>query len=847
LALFASDKKILLNKVKKRDWRNADQMKEIFVKLNEQSLKIGDVAWMLSEPDRMVRHYATQLIVSRRMRNAAVTVLKHARDATGAARNNLVNIIPLLKDDDALEKLGTMIESRDSRDRELAVDVVLKYPTAGVHSFLVKMLDHDDREYRYRALHKLTSDHKEGEVLSKEVRQYVAKLVEDKDERIRIKCIAVLVDHPTNELADLLLERLATENYNVKTAIIKHIEKLMTHPKLGMVDRLLPLLSQDDDMLRSMALSLTVKYSNPSEIIKKILIMSNQLMGWMRERILRTIREHGEDLMPPIVELLSHPDQDVRGKALIFASDFDSPLLVPPAVKLLGEDDWWTRIIAMDLLGRLKDERAVNPLIKCLDDDEVRWSAVEALSRIGSKKALGPIAKLLGDKSPEVRLQVIQTLELYNDPRALQLLKKSMERDPNVEVRERALQAYRTISDKHQRSVDEAELRQSFAYGKTDRRIDKLLTECRKVGASDLHVSPTSKPLMRMAGELTRVGEEALSAEQTSSMINGMLLPAQREIFDEEHQLDFCYVIPGVGRYRANVYKQRLGYGGVFRVIPNELPTFLDTRLPEHLVDITNYHQGMIIVTGPAGSGKSTTLAALINLINERKRDHVLTLEDPIEFVHPYKNALVNQREIGKHSKSFASALRAALREDPDVIVVGELRDQETMTLAMTAAETGHLVITTMNTTSAVKTVDRLVDAFPPKEQPSVRMMLSESVVVVTSQTLLPRADKKGRVACHEVLMITGPIRNLIRDNKTALIPSGMTVGKEQGQQTVDMALQTLLDEKIISPETAYRRADTKETFESQVPGLMEEKKKREKMKQIEASGEDAEQEAKGA
>ena len=320
-----------------------------------------------------------------------------------------------------------------------------------------------------------------------------------------------------------------------------------------------------------------------------------------------------------------------------------------------------------------------------------------------------------------------------------------------------------------------------------------------------------------MFGGLRRIGNSALTPEQTEKMILESLDDRQKERFNKDNQLDFCYSIPGVGRYRTNIFRQRLGTSGVFRVIPNELPTFLDTGLPNHLTDIVNYHQGLMVISGPAGSGKSTTLAALINLLNEKKRDHILTLEDPIEFVHPFKNSLVNQREVGKHTKTFSSALRAALREDPDCIVVGELRDPETMILAMTAAETGHLVIGTMNTTSAVKTVDRLVQAFPPKEQQSVRMALSESLKIVTSQTLLPRADGKGRVPCHEVLMITGPVRNLIRDDKTQHLPSAMTVGKQSGMQTVDQALQSLLEQNLITPESAYRRAEKKDNFEALV------------------------------
>ena len=244
------------------------------------------------------------------------------------------------------------------------------------------------------------------------------------------------------------------------------------------------------------------------------------------------------------------------------------------------------------------------------------------------------------------------------------------------------------------------------------------------------------------------------------------------------------------------------------------MPTFLDTGLPAHLTEIADYHQGLVIIAGRSGSGKSTTLAALVNLVNEREKAHVLTIEDPIEFVHPFKKSLINQREIGKHTDTYASALRAALREDPDVIVVGELRDPETMALAMTAAETGHLVIATMNTTSAIKTVDRLVDAFPAKEQTAVRTMLSESLKVVIGQNLAQHAAGNRRIAFHEVLVVTGPVRNLIRDNKTTLIGSAMTVGSDHGMQTVDMALRKLLDSGDLTAAEAYRHAIKKEDFE---------------------------------
>jgi len=336
------------------------------------------------------------------------------------------------------------------------------------------------------------------------------------------------------------------------------------------------------------------------------------------------------------------------------------------------------------------------------------------------------------------------------------------------------------------------------------------------MGASDLHLAVGEPPFVRFNGRLQRMEDvEAMSAEDVDKAVRATLDERQEAWLDRWGQVDYCYAIPEVGRYRANTYVERNGMSAAFRVIANTPPTFADLRLPGHLTELLDYHQGIILVAGPAGAGKSTTLSAIVNLINQSKPVHVLMLENPIEFVHPAKTALVNQREVnGKHSASFARALRGALREDPDIIVVGQLTDPETTHMALEAAETGHLVIATMNTTSAVQTVERLVGAFAPEQQPAVRMSLSESLKYVVSQSLVERKDGEGRVAVFEILKNVASMESLIRDGKTPQMPGMMEIGGRFGMQTVDQALMELYESDLVTAEACWLRATKPETFE---------------------------------
>ncbi|MEO1767876.1 type IV pilus twitching motility protein PilT [Thiobacter aerophilum] len=342
--------------------------------------------------------------------------------------------------------------------------------------------------------------------------------------------------------------------------------------------------------------------------------------------------------------------------------------------------------------------------------------------------------------------------------------------------------------------------------------IADLLAFTVKNKASDLHLSAGLPPLIRVNGDIRRINVEPLDHRGVHSMIYDIMNDAQRKFYEENLEVDFSFEVPNLARFRVNAYVQQRGAAAAFRTIPSKVLTLEQLAAPAIFKDLCHHPNGIVLVTGPTGSGKSTTLAAMINEINETEYGHILTIEDPIEFVHESKKCLINQREVGPHTLSFNNALRSALREDPDVILVGELRDLETIRLALTAAETGHLVFGTLHTSSAPKTIDRIIDVFPAAEKDMVRAMLSESLRAVIAQTLLKTKDGSGRVAAHEIMIGTPAIRNLIRENKVAQMYSTIQTGQAVGMQTMEQCLTDLVRRNIVSEAEAQKaaRKDTK-------------------------------------
>jgi twitching motility protein PilT len=342
--------------------------------------------------------------------------------------------------------------------------------------------------------------------------------------------------------------------------------------------------------------------------------------------------------------------------------------------------------------------------------------------------------------------------------------------------------------------------------------IAELLTFSVKNGASDLHLSAGMPPMIRVDGDMRKINVPPLDHKQTHALIYDIMNDKQRRDYEEFLETDFSFELPNVARFRVNAFMQDRGAAAVFRTIPSKILSLEQLNCPASFAEFASFPRGLVLVTGPTGSGKSTTLAAMINHINENDYAHILTVEDPIEFVHQSKRSLINQREVHRDTLGFNEALRSALREDPDVILVGEMRDLETIRLAMTAAETGHLVFGTLHTTSAAKTINRIIDVFPAAEKDMVRSMLSESLQAVISQTLLKKAEG-GRIAAHEIMVGTPAIRNLIREDKVAQMYSAIQTGRKDGMQTLDQCLQELLDKRLITKAAAKEKAANKSSF----------------------------------
>ncbi|MCA9522934.1 MAG: PilT/PilU family type 4a pilus ATPase, partial [Myxococcales bacterium] len=777
---------------------------------------LDELFWMVASPDKQIRKVAAWFVKTRFNNQRSLRqLIQHFRQQDQLRAEILGPFLRVFAPEILLPHLNQLLDDGKAESQKLAAHVALALPYSEARELVVRLLSDPRGAVRLFVLQQLgLQDIEMPAELYEAVRAWLATPGGDRGEILQ----SIVASSFRNRL--LVLTQLQIQGDDkLRHEIATLLRDLLDRGTLDLEREFVPLLSSADNEIRELAVKLLQTAPNRQAVVEAFIRASKRVLGWVRDRAFESLAELGQDIFDPINRLVRDGDPDVRLAALAAAAKLEEGKLTPALLERLGDPDRRVRILAIEILGRADDPRAVDLLLQLLGEPELLASVIGALGKRKDPRAIRAIVTHLNNPDAGIRLEVVNSLAAFDSIKLRPVLEKVIKIDPDTGVRQRAREALERLlraNNLDHHYVEELERNSLRLLGgeRDTAKMEQLLLDVRKMGASDLHVRANAKPLARKFGTLYSLDQPSLSPADAEQMLCSLLTRAQLDRLERELQVDFCYTIRGVGRYRANVFVERHGYGGAFRVIPAELPSFETIGLPQKLLDVLQMHQGLVIVSGSAGSGKTTTLAALVNLINEQRAYHVLTLEDPIEFLHPFKQSLVNQREVHTHSRSFARALRAGLREDPDVIVVGELRDRDTISLAVTAAETGHVVIGTIHATTAAKTIDRLIDAYPPSEQPLIRTLLAESLKVVLNQRLVPRKDGLGRIACFELLVPTSAISSHIRDGRTFMIPSTMQISQQAGVITLDMALERLVKAGTVSGEEAYLRAEKRETFE---------------------------------
>ncbi len=628
---------------------------------------------------------------------------------------------------------------------------------------------------------------------------------------IQTACVDALLAIGSDEAVPTLVTLLESENLVLRNKATEGLVALGRDGKVNLARMLVLMMNSPNVHVRRAVVEIINEVGDRDGTLWKRLVRHlRDEDWWVRERATEVlVNISGDQITEHVIELLEDPSDIVRRYAVEVLLRLKDLRAIAPLAKAAKDDaDWWVQERAIEALGEIGDRRATPVVVNLLKNPALHWVCVEALGRLGDPRAIPYLGRLMLKSSGAFRLAVLKALDAIGSPEIVPEVTR-VANDVDKEVRLLAQQ----ILARHDVEVDTGIVEQRIAESLSF--IDALLEEAKNRGATDLYIMPNAPPSMKLLGTIQPVYDRTLTPEETADIVDAILSDKKRREFRERKDVDTSYESQNEHyRFRVNVYTQHAGTSIVFRVISDEIYAFEDLNLPDKVLEFTRWDAGLVIIAGPSNSGKSTTLTTLIDHINRHDARHVITLEDPIEFRHANDyNCLINQREIGTHTLDYMTALRSVLREDPDVILVGEMRDKETISFAVTAAETGHLVFGTLHTISAANTVDRILDAFPPHQQPQIRVMISESLRGVLCQQLLMRADGKGRVLAVELMINNHAIANLIRQGKIHQIPSTITTSQELGMRLMDREMLAMATSGVITPEEAYAKATDRKLF----------------------------------
>ncbi len=805
-----------MTRVHAHEWKSSGERDELFRRIAaEASLDAEDVAWMAANEDPSVRQAGIALLQRYPFEVASAAMFPFLAGHGDTARQHAAASIETLGGAAFGSRLSALLAHPDPGVGLMALDWLRRNPSEAALEGILPALSSGSASLRRKAfaIVEATSG-KRSLALAREA------LAHD-DEEIRFRAVLLVAKYPEEANIPPLLRRCHADSTRVQDAAIAALA-----PLLGALadandsddrfnERILPLITDANPRVRQLAMKI-LESQDPARVVDAFLNTFCDTYGPARDRAIEGLHALGAEFIQAFLNRDDDPDRAIAALASSIAVTLRGRDVVPHYIRFLQGPDWWLRDRAAQALAEIRDERGMPALLQMLHDPDSDISAAAALGAWGSPEALPGLLAAFKQGTTDLRLEILEAFARIQDSRVDPLLEQiaRMVTDPLIHNKATHMLAARAGIP-----ASEAAARTARTFTEHDFEANPLPSlrdlfhHARAVGASDLHLATGTRPHVRRLGRLEALPLFETTEGQMRDWIPQIIGDRAAEL-EELRQVDFCYKDKDLGRFRTNVFFQRKGLNAVFRLVPFEIPSLAEIGMPESFREISTFSQGLVLVTGPAGCGKTTTLAALVDRINETEHSHILTIEDPIEYVHVNKESLINQREIPSHSKSFAKALRQSLREDPDVILVGEMRDLETISLAITASETGHLVLGTLHTTTAASTVDRIINAFPPEQQNQVRMMIADSLKAVLSQSLLPRRDGTGRVAAYEVLRNTPNVAGLIREGKTFQLPTAMQTGGAAGMVLMDTALMNLVQEGAIEPRAAYGKAQRKEAFE---------------------------------